>query len=417
MTSPLEESVELRTTFQSPHFQKDLFFEWIKTLGTVVKERRTERQMLKLPKTLHDGIPFIYYAPYTGGGKVTFDFRDAGEQSKMLPTLRSFLKKASACVACRCCETECTKGAITVKNGKLKVDSTKCTKCGNCYVIDNSCWRYFSMRVPEETKSKMVKIHSYKTFGLQEVYLSALMELREKFLPWFDGHPLGSDMVPAARNWFKEANLTTGGNVTPTTLLDVFDKFGSGYPVGWEFIWMALVNNSVLVKWFVTSTDIDIIYTTEKMDGDLRTSYPELKDSVINGGLQSLKNMLKFSPLGGEGAVTLVEKKGNQVKSITRKMKDVHPLTLLYGLYLIADKAERGNFTVRELLTADVESMFVSPLIAFGIASVTFKKQCEGLRTKYPDYISTTFTHGNDGLEVFPQKHSLEDIIVLVLEA
>jgi hypothetical protein len=53
--------------------------------------------------------------------------------------------------------------------------------------------------------------------------------------------------------------------------------------------------------------------------------------------------------------------------------------------------------------------------VAFGITPGMFKKQCEGLRTKYPDYISTTFTHGNDGLEVFPQKYTTEDIITLAL--
>jgi hypothetical protein len=126
--------------------------------------------------------------------------------------------------------------------------------------------------------------------------------------------------------------------------------------------------------------------------------------------------MLTKSPLGGEGAVTLPVMKGRTVQSITRRAKDVHPLTILYGLYLIATKADRGSFTVRELLTADIESTFVSPIVAFGISPDTFKKQCEGLRTRYPDHISTTFTHGNDGLEVFPQKYTTEDVIMLVLE-
>jgi ferredoxin len=415
LSNYLEEQNGLTVKFQSPHFTKDLFFEWIKTLGTVIKERGSEQRRLKLPNTLDDGIPFSFKAPYTGGGTVIFEFRDITENTTMLPILRSFLKKVSACVACHCCEVECGHGAIIIKNGKLKIDGLKCTKCRNCYNIDTSCWRFLSMRVPEKSKSKMVKIHSYKTFGLQEVYVSAFMELRDKFSPWFDGHPLGNDMVPAARNWFKEANLATGDMVTPTALLDIFDKFGSGCSIGWEFIWVSLANNSVLVKWFIVATNIDTAYTTEKMDTDLRTSYPELKDSVVKGGLQSLKNMLKNSPLGGEGSVTRLEVKGKQVKSITRKAKDVHSLTLLYGLYLIAAKAERGNFTVRELLTADAESTFVSPLVAFGVTPDTFKKQCEGLRTRYPDYISTTFTHGNDGLEVFPQKYTTEDIITLVL--
>ena len=416
--NPLEESNGLKTTLRSPHFQKSMFFEWIKTIGTVVKERGTEQQRVKLPNTLDDGIPFfyLYLAPYTGGGIALFEFRSHEEQSKMLPILRAFLKKVSACVACRCCEAECTAGAIAVKNGKIKIDGTKCTKCRMCYDIDNSCWRYFSMRVPEKSQSKMVKIHSYKTFGLQEIYLSTFIKMKERFFPWFNEHPLGENMVPAARNWFMEALLTKEDSRTPSALLAVFERFGSNYSLGWDFIWIALANNSILVKWFVSSTDIDVAYTNEQLTKILNDNYPELTASVVKGGLQSLKNMIKNSPLGGDGAVTLPVTKGHTVQNITRRAKDVHPLTLLYGLYLIANKANYGYFTVRELLTADTDSTFVSPLVAFGIMPGNFKKQCEGLRTRYPDYISTTFTHGNDGLEVFPKKHTLEDIIALALE-
>lgn len=416
IVSTLESTYGLTVKFQSPGFSKEKFFEWIKTIGTVVRERTTEQQLLKLPHSIDDGIPITYKAPYTGGGIATFEFSSEEEKSLMLPVIRSFLKKVSACVACRCCEAECVHGAITVSNGKLKIDGNKCTKCRNCYDIDNSCWRYFSMREPEKTQSKMVRIHSYKTFGLQESYVSALVELKETFFPWYEGHPLGKNMVPAARNWFKEALLTNTDGHTPSKLVSVFETYGVRYSLGWDFIWMGLSNYSVLVNWFVTSTTIDKVNTIEQLESNLRENYPTLTDSVVKGGLQSLKNMLKNSPFGGESdGVVAAELKGNTVKSLTRKAKDVQPLTILYGLYLIADLAERGSFTVRELLTADADSTFVSPLVAFGIAPDTFKKQCEGLRTRYPDYISTTFTHGNDGLEVYLQKHTLEDIVNLAL--
>jgi hypothetical protein len=261
----------------------------------------------------------------------------------------------------------------------------------------------------------MVRIHSYKTFGLQEAYVSALVELKGAFFPWYEGHPLGKNMVPAARNWFKEALLTNSDGHTPTKLIAIFETYGVRYPLGWDFIWMGLSNNSVLVNWFVAATAVDKVNNIEQLEGGLRENYPSLTDSVVKGGLQSLKNMLKNSPLGESDGVVTAECKGNTVKSLTRKAKEVEPLTILYGLYLIADLAERGSFTVRELLTADADSTFVSPIVAFGIAPDTFKKQCEGLRTRYPDYISTTFTHGNDGLEVYPDKHSLEDIINLAL--
>ena len=126
--------------------------------------------------------------------------------------------------------------------------------------------------------------------------------------------------------------------------------------------------------------------------------------------------MFTKSPLGGNDAVTSVTTMGNKVVGITRKAKDIKSLTILFGLYLIACKVERGTFTVRELLSANSESEYISPLVAFGISPDTFKRQCEGLRSKYPDYIETTFTFGLDGLTVYPDKFTTEDIIKLALE-
>jgi hypothetical protein len=245
--------------------------------------------------------------------------------------------------------------------------------------------------------------------------VSTLAELGDEFFPWHNEHPFGEPMVKSARNWFIQANLIYVKTKKVTPLIGLFKNQGGQSTLGWEFIWIALVNNADIIRWFVTTTNIDKTYTIDQLSKMLGNSNPSLGKSTIDGGLAALKDMLTKSPLGGKGAVTLSVMKGRTVQSITRRAKDVHPLTLLYGLYLIAAKAERGSFTVRELLTADAESMFVSPLVAFGITPDTFKKQCEGLRTRYPDYISTTFTHGNDGLEVFPQKYTTDDIIALAL--
>jgi len=35
---------------------------------------------------------------------------------------------------------------------------------------------------------------------------------------------------------------------------------------------------------------------------------------------------------------------------------------------------------------------------------------------RYPEYIYTTFSHGNDGLGIYPNKYSLDDIVKLALE-
>lgn len=413
ITPPLEEVDGLTITFQSPHFKKDLFYEWIKTLGTVVKERETERQLLKLPKSLDEGIPFVYRAPYTGGGLVSFEFRSSAEFTALVPLLRSLLKKVSGCVGCQSCEAECNFGAITVRDGKLKVNGDKCIKCHGCYEIENSCWRYRSMYKPENSNSVANEFARYNNFGLREEFIDALLERGDTFFHWDSEHPIGDKKVDACKKWFPQAMIVTKDR-KPTQLVELFhDK--TKHDIAWEFVWMSLVNNSPLINWYCVTTELDERKEVQSLLESLQESYP-LTNNAKDRRLDALKNTVDESPLGGESnAVMLPEYKGKKVIALTRKAKDVQPLTILYGLYLIADLAERGSFTVRELLTADADSTFVSPLVAFGIAPDTFKKQCEGLRTRYPDYISTTFTHGNDGLEVYPQKHTLEDIINLSL--
>ena len=413
LTPPLEEIDGLKIIFQSPHFKKDLFYEWIKTLGTVVTERETERQLLKLPKSLYEGIPFVYRAPYTGGGLVNFEFHSSAEFTALVPLLRSLLKKVSGCVGCQSCEAECNFGAITFRDGKLKVNGDKCIKCHGCYEIENSCWRYRSMYKPENSNSVANEFARYNNFGLREEFIYALLERGDTFFHWDSEHPIGDKKVDACKKWFPQAMIVTKDR-KPTQLVELFrDK--TKHDIAWEFVWMALVNNSPLINWYCVTTELDERKEVQNLLESLQESYP-LTNNAKDRRLDALKNTADESPLGGESNATMLpEYKGKKVIALTRKAKNVQPLTILYGLYLIAELAERGSFTVRELLTADANSTFVSPLVAFGIAPDTFKKQCEGLRTRYPDYISTTFTHGNDGLEVYPQRHTLEDIVKLAL--
>lgn len=415
LSSPFESRDGLTVTFQSPHLQSDLFFEWIKTLGTVVRERESGCQLLKLPKSLDGGIPFTYEAPYTGGGSVCFEFHSQPEMTTTLPILRSLFRKASACVGCKSCEAECSFGAITLTDGKLRINGDKCTKCHSCYDIENSCWRYRSMYKSDKPNSIANEFARYNNFGLRESFIAALLDRGDTFFHWDSTHPIGDKKVDATKKWFPQALIVTEDR-KPTKLVELFRIRGTGCAIAWDFIWMALANNSPLIKWYCSSTEIDERNDVQSLLELLQSSYP-LTNNAKDRRLDALKNTAVESPLGGDNnAVMFPERRGSKVVALTRKAKNVEALTILYGLYLIANASGRSSFTVRELLTADSESPFISPIVAFGISPDMFKKQCEGLRTRYPDYISTVFTHGNDALEVYPQKHTLEDIISFALE-
>lgn len=276
------------------------------------------------------------------------------------------------------------------------------------------------MYMATNDQKKMTGINRYNNFGLREkgrdLWISTAVEMKEDFFPWNESHPLGKKMVESASAWFQQSYLYEPKTRKPSVLLSLFEKFGGTYEIGWDLIWMALANNAVLVKWFVASTEIDHTYTIEELANMMSTKYASLGKSTINGGLAALKDMLTKSPLGGDFAVTNPEMKGRSVIKITRRSKNVDAIVILFGLYLNAILADRESFTVREMLVSNEDGEYISPVVAFGLSADTFKKQCEGLRTKYPDYIGTTFTHGNDEFQVYYKKHSLSDIISLALE-
>lgn len=444
--SPIESNKGLLLQFKSVDLSKQRFFEWIKTIGffRINPTRSTEKKKvydLSVPVNLDGkrstftGITFVYDDTQKNKGDcVSFLFPNVEVQTRMLPLVRSLIKKVVSCVGCRTCEANCIFGAITTtSNGVVHIDSNKCVHCRTCYEISKACWRFRSMAFPETVKTSDISINAYKKFGLREDgvnnWITVLVERGEEFFPWNASHPLGNKMVESARVWFSHAELIDAQK-KPTKLVELFQKKGTVSVVGWEFIWFTLANNSRLIKWFVSDIDFNIEFTTDELMLKLSSYFPTYERVTLEGSVISLKDMLTKSPLGVEelqddltrtdkltesAAVVSWSKSGKKFKSITRHPKNIHSLTLLYSLYLVARNTERSAFTVREMLTSDKNAPFVSPIVAFGIDSETFRRQCEGLRSRYPEYISTVFTHGNDEIEVFPDRHSLDDIIALCI--
>jgi hypothetical protein len=176
---------------------------------------------------------------------------------------------------------------------------------------------------------------------------------------------------------------------------------------------MGLCNYAPVVKWLVCTLKMDVPYT----DADLFDMLGnDIRDVTKKGGMQALKNMLVSTPFGtGENSVCELLKKGKHTIGLTRRSRSVDQLVVLYGLYVMAEKAGRGVFTVRQMMTAEFDGEFMSPIAAFGISPDEFKKQCMGLAAVHPDLIACSFTLGLDEVRVFPETKNRDDVVELIL--
>ncbi len=329
------------------------------------------------------------------------------------------IHKAIACVGCRTCEAECPTGALhfekDINSGKTSIfiNETICVHCMRCYSPDEGCLRYFSKRYAGARSMNISGINKYMTFGLKPDWIEILANEGANFR---QTTALGNRMIPAAVTWFREAGLIQDStHITTTLLMEVGSKRGFRDILFWQLLWIRLATTSSLVKWYICHTDFETEYHMKLLDEMLANSVGS--PSVRKGAFQSLCQIVKSSPIG-EGMEALVETsmKGKAVEILTRRSRSVDPLVVLYGLYVIAEKSGHSAFTVRQMMVAEFDGEFVSPLVAFGLPPDEFKKQCLGLATLYPDFIACSFTLGLDEIRLFPDTKSRDDVVELILQ-
>ena len=412
LSRPAERTEGLNIEWYGVELNIASFLEWLKTVGNVFRDESDDCFRLVLRDGCSEGVSFEVCDSTNGARKIKISFVDDAERKRLLPVLRTVLQKSVACVGCQACEAECPMGAIHTSHRRVFIDSTKCVHCLRCHSMDLGCWRYRSMRVPETSDSTLNGINVYKNFGLRTDFVSVYLTEREAFDQTAQLNR--AKQVPAAKAWFRQGLLMNAKTTVPTKLLEVFEKRGVEDPLAWDCVWMGLCNFAPVVKWLVCTLKMDVTYTDTELLDMLGN---DIKEVTKKGGMQALKNMMVSTPFGTEeNSVCELLKKGKHTVGLTRRSRSVDQLVVLYGLYVMAEKARRSVFTVRQLMVAETDGDFVSPMAAFGISPDEFKKQCMGLAAVHPDLIACSFTLGLDEVRLFPETKNRDHVVELILQ-
>lgn len=409
-----EKNAGMTTIWNHLNIRKELFLEWLKSVGRIEQQDESHYTVLRqISPTQRYGcqLELEIKDSHIQTVRCIYEVKSSQEKKNLHTHLTRVLCKATACVGCRACEAECAFGALHISADTVRIDVDKCAHCLKCHDIDYGCWRYKSMMTPNSTNSPLKSIGNYQTFGLRQSWVELYSSERENFKNTLS---IGGPMIDSARIWFKQCYLTEDSkSLKPGKLLELANMNGAADDLLWSLIWIALCNNSPLVKWFVTNVPFDQKITADNLMeklGDI------VSPSARRGGLQALFNCFKESPLG-QGAKPMVQldTKGKRVTGATRVRRSIEPLAVLYSLYVMGLVSERNGFTISEMMQTDFDSPFISPLTAFGMEVEELKGQCLGIATRYPRFLSCIFTLGLDEVRIFPEEKGLDDVLGLML--
>ena len=352
---------------------------------TVTEPRTDWREWIKTLKN----IPFNYeYEQLPDGYRITCD----NAVTKMYPNefkkFKQVFRKASYCVGCRVCETNCRNGCISFEGGLSIKD---CIHCGQCHDISDGCLAYHSVRNTNgDGIMKKESINSFANHAPKPNWLQEFFDAGNDY--WESENGLGKNQIPMFKRFLRECGLIDSKTGKTTKLFQLVSRFGWTDNTTWGLMLSNFAYNRQC-RWYVENMDCGIYYDRDRIS-DLLILEGVKKDdatSIIN----AFKRFCEL-PLGTVLNWGYVETKGRQITTLCRAKCTVEDnRVVLYSLYLFVEKCNmEKEFHVSYLLDEDVERDGVSPVRLFGIYDEEeLKSILLGLSSRYPEFINVTYTN------------------------
>jgi 3'-phosphoadenosine 5'-phosphosulfate sulfotransferase (PAPS reductase)/FAD synthetase/ferredoxin len=396
---------DLVTVLTNP--QENLL-EWIKVLGPIVIYQNDTiiKGDIKFKEFLCNFS--IENNINQNGNKSLVTFYNLGNYPSLLSKVKKVINKSTYCNHCLSCEIECPTGALIVEPF-VKVDAEKCIHCAKCIdFIEKGCMMAKSLNITEGGKSmptKFASIDRYNRFGFRERWLNQYFLSPENY---FQGeNDLGVKMVPSLINWLRDSEILNKSDKSISELGKILQTTFSNKPnLVWEIIWINLVYNSVIVKWFTEKLGWNITLSRADIESVLDESFPDIKESTKHNGLAALINMFVESPFGSGFNFWEIQKNNTIRKS---PFEAVSSIAVAYSLYRFAIDKNRYNFRVTEFYESEqTEGIYLQ----FGISRERFQNILRTLQENKNGIVHVDLVMGLDNITL---REDLSHIEVLYL--
>jgi len=391
----IDQSRDLKVLLTNP---KEDILEWLKVLGPLFfdKNNNNIKGEIKFKEIV---CAFTIETLINHDNKIILTFENLGSYPTLLGNIKKVINKATYCNHCLACEVECPTGALVVEP-KVKIDSIKCVHCGKCSdFIKKGCMMAKSLNILEGGKNMTTKITSidrYNRFGLREKWLNQYFINPDNY---FQGeNDLGIKMVPAFLNWLKDSEILNNSDKRISDIGMMLQKqYKNSNDLAWEIIWINLIYNSTIVKWYSRDIEWNSALNREDLESILKNSFPDIKDSTKLNGLASLINMFVESPLGSKFKFWEIQKRNSETIIRKAPFENVSSISVAYSIYRYANDKNRYNLTVSELFAPEQKQGIYKE---FGVSKERFQNILRTLQENKNGIVKVDLVMGLDNISL-----------------
>lgn len=413
-------SVHFITT--QPDFQavvkhpKEDILKWLVPVGAISIISRTDTDIVGSLKYEKDTFQFtIKY----DSDNFTITFSNVPNDPIFHSLLKRAIYKATYCVHCEVCEVECPTGALSVVP-IVTVNKKKCVHCHKCLTFkDRGCVMANSINISESinknnTKMATSGIDRYSTFGMREKWVNEFFSGYEDFFQ--GGNQLGTKMVPACINWFRECEILDQKDkvITPFGLACA-PIYPDNQTLIWELLWVNLAYNSQIVNFYTANVPFNRAFSKPEILAMLKETFPDIAEATLGNPLGALCNMFGIGEetiVGDTLQQGLIKAKGRSVETVMRApYNDVSYKTVAYSLFRYAESKNRRSLTVSEFYA---EGQDEGVYKQFGLDRPVFERILRTLQEERNHVLNVQLNLGLDNINL-REDISSADIIKMML--
>lgn len=370
--------------------------EWIKTIGVLLTDSSPYKIIYKNEEYIFE------IKDYQWGYEVTFDEGYLKDNPTFVKYLKNVFRKAASCIGCRECEADCHNGCICFEDGKVRI-SEQCKHCMQCHKVDKGCLIYKSLEMPKGgiiMNQKNRSLNCYSCHAPKIDWFNQYFKYKNEF---DNNHKLGSQMYSFFKRFLRDAKLLGDKGFTHTA--EVIDKLGLNNETSWG-IMLSNLSYTPEVGWYVKNIQFNEMSKKEYV---LSLLIDAGANERASKDIWSAYSRILELPFNKVGLGEMEKEKSRKVAIYRTCWKNPDPLVILYSLYLFAEACDGYyQFTLSRLININIDSEGVSPIQIFGIDKDTMEKLLKGLATKYPEFISVSFTLDLDNINLRNDKKSTE---------